>query len=38
MPAKKYLVKLEASEREQLLELTRKGVTGARKLKRARFC
>lgn len=37
MPAKKYLVKLEASEREQLLELTRKGVTGARKLKRAQI-
>ena len=37
MPAKKYLVKLEAREREQLLELTRKGVTGARKLKRAQI-
>lgn len=37
MPAKKYLVKLEGSEREQLLELTRKGVTGARKLKRAQI-
>lgn len=37
MPAKKYLVKLEPSEREQLLELTRKGVLGARKLKRAQI-
>lgn len=37
MPAKKYIVKLEASEREQLLELTRKGVIGARTMKRAQI-
>lgn len=35
MPAKKYLVKLEPGEREQLLEMTRKGETSARKMKRA---
>ena len=28
MPAKKYLVELEADEREQLLEMTRKGAMG----------
>ena len=37
MPAKKYIVKLEARERAQLLELTRKGVIGARKMKRAQI-
>ncbi len=37
MPAKKYLVKLEPGEREQLLEMTRKGVMGARKMKRAQI-
>ena len=37
MPAKKYLVKLEPGEREQLLEMTRKGETSARKMKRARY-
>jgi len=37
MPAKKYRVKLEADEREQLLELTRKGEIGARKMKRAQI-
>jgi transposase len=37
MPAKKYRVKLEPSEREQLLEMTRKGVIGARKMKRAQI-
>lgn len=37
MPAKKYLVKLEASERNQLLEMTRKGTIGARKMKRAQI-
>jgi len=37
MPAKKYIVKLEPSEREQLLEMTRKGVIGARKMKRAQI-
>jgi transposase len=35
MPAKKHLVKLEPGEREQLLEMTRKGETSARKMKRA---
>ena len=37
MPAKKYIVKLEADEREQLLEMTRKGEIGARKMKRAQI-
>jgi transposase len=37
MPAKKYKVKLEADEREQLLEMTRKGEIGARKMKRAQI-
>jgi transposase len=37
MPAKKYIVNLEPSEREQLLEMTRKGVIGARKMKRAQI-
>ena len=37
MPAKKFIVKLEARERAQLLELTRKGVIGARKMKRAQI-
>jgi len=37
MPAKKYRVKLEADEREHLLELTRKGEIGARKMKRAQI-
>jgi transposase len=37
MPAKKYIVKLEADEREQLLEMTRKGKIGARKMKRAQI-
>lgn len=37
MPAKKYIVKLEASERNQLLEMTRKGTIGARKMKRAQI-
>jgi transposase len=35
MPAKKYLVKLEPGEREQLLEMTHKGEISARKMKRA---
>jgi hypothetical protein len=35
MPAKKYIVKLEAGEREHLLDMTRKGEIGARKMKRA---
>lgn len=37
MPAKKYIVKLEADERRQLLEMTRKGEIGARKMKRAQI-
>jgi transposase len=37
MPAKKYVVKLEPGEREQLLGLTRKGEIGARKMKRAQI-
>lgn len=37
MPAKKYHVRLEADEREQLLEMTRKGEIGARKMKRAQI-
>ena len=37
MPAKKYKVKLEADEREQLLEMTRKGEIGVRKMKRAQI-
>ena len=37
MPAKKYVVKLEPAEREQLLGLTRKGEIGARKMKRAQI-
>ena len=37
MPAKKYIVKLEVDEREQLLEMTRKGKIGARKMKRAQI-
>jgi transposase len=37
MPAKKYIVKLEADERNQLLEMTRKGEIGARKMKRAQI-
>ena len=37
MPAKKYIVKLEADERERLLEMTRKGTIGARKMKRAQI-
>ena len=37
MPAKKYIVKLEPSEREQLLAITRKGEMGARKMKRAQI-
>ncbi len=37
MPAKKYIVKLETDEREQLLDLTSKGAIGARKMKRAQI-
>jgi transposase len=37
MPAKKYIVKLETGEREQLLEMTRKDEIGARKMKRAQI-
>jgi len=35
MPKKKYLVDLTSDERQQLLDLTRKGTVSARKLKRA---
>jgi transposase len=37
MPAKKYNVKLESDERCQLLDLTSKGESGARKMKRAQI-
>lgn len=37
MPAKKYNVKLESDERCQLLDLTSKGKSGARKMKRAQI-
>lgn len=37
MPAKKYIVKLDPEEREHLLDLTRKGEIGARKMKRAQI-
>jgi transposase len=37
MPAKKYIVKLEPAEREQLLVLTGKGKIGARIMKRAQI-
>lgn len=37
MPAKKYIVKLEAAEREYLLNLTSKGEISARKMKRAQI-
>jgi transposase len=37
MPAKKYLVKLENEERDQLLDMTSKGEIGARKMKRAQI-
>ena len=37
MPAKKYIVNLETDEREQLLEMTRKGEIGVRKMKRAQI-
>jgi len=37
MPAKKYIVKLETDERNQLLDMTRKGEIGARKMKRSQI-
>ena len=37
MPAKKYIVKLESKERDHLLDITRKGAIGARKMKRAQI-
>lgn len=37
MPAKKYIVKLEIAERNQLLEMTSQGEIGARKMKRAQI-
>ena len=35
--AKKYIVELTADEKKQLLDLTRRGKTSARKLKRAQI-
>ncbi len=35
MPRKKYLINLSTEERDELLELTRKGKVKARKMKRA---
>ena len=35
MPRKKYLIKLNAEERQELIELTRKGTAKVRKFKRA---
>ena len=35
MPSHKYRVHLDEAERQQLLDLTRKGSTGARRIKRA---
>ena len=35
MPRKKYLINLSSEERDELLELTRKGEVKARKMKRA---
>ena len=37
MPAKKYVVKLTADERQYLLALTSKGTLGARQMKRAQI-
>lgn len=37
MPAKKYIVDLSADEREQLLQLIRRGKPSARKVTRARI-
>ena len=37
MPAKKYIVKLSADERQYLLNITRKGTIGARPMKRAQI-
>jgi transposase len=37
LPAKKYIVDLTTDEREQLLQLTRKGKPSARKVTRARI-
>lgn len=37
MPAKKYIVKLETAERQQLLTMTSQGEVGARKMKRAQI-
>jgi transposase len=37
MPAKKYRVKFDTDERNQLLEMTSKGAIGARKMKRAQI-
>ena len=37
MPAKKYIVNLDADERQQLLDMTSRGKIGARKMKRAQI-
>jgi len=37
MPAKKYIVDLTSEERQELLELTRKGSQSVRKVRRARI-
>ena len=37
MPRKKYIVDLNAAERDELLALTRKGLVNARKMKRAQI-
>jgi transposase len=37
MPAKKYIVDLSEEERQALLDLTRRGKVGARKMKRAQI-
>lgn len=37
MPAKKYIVKLSAEERQELLRLTNKGMINARSMKRAQI-
>jgi hypothetical protein len=37
MPSKKYIVKLSAEERQELLKLTSKGMINARSMKRAQI-
>ncbi len=38
MPARLYRVNLTQSEREELLDIARKGKTSARKVKRSLIC